>query len=173
MATQVTLISGDGIGPSITNATVRLLAALSWFLRTAWQRPRPVVYPPHFLRDFIRHSAWFHRGLPGNPAAALVTALVVARPFLLRAQGVAEVGVRPLRLPAAFDWRRANGRRQYLRARIASASDGSSQVLIHPRQGSAMLLAASWAEGLAVVEAGRTLAAGEAVDFLPFAELLH
>ena len=38
-------------------------------------------------------------------------------------------------------------------------------------QGSAMLTSACWADGLAVVEAGRILKAGELVDFLPFSEL--
>ena len=36
-------------------------------LRTALQR-RPVDQPPHFLSDFLRNSALFHRGTPVNPA---------------------------------------------------------------------------------------------------------
>ncbi|MFC5695511.1 gephyrin-like molybdotransferase Glp [Pseudomonas sp. GCM10022186] len=110
-------------------------------------------------------------GLPGNPAAALITALVVARPFLLRAQGRAEVLARPLRLPAAFEWAPGNPRRQYLRARLETF-DGQPQVVLHPAQGSAMLASACWADGLALVERGRTLGRGELVDFLPFADLL-
>ncbi|MCY1272484.1 Molybdopterin molybdenumtransferase [compost metagenome] len=110
-------------------------------------------------------------GLPGNPAAALITALVVARPFLLRAQGRNEVLARPLRLPAAFDWTRGNPRRQYLRARLESPG-GHLQVVLHPDQGSAMLASACWADGLALIECERTLMRGELVDFLPFADLL-
>jgi molybdopterin molybdotransferase len=110
-------------------------------------------------------------GLPGNPAAALITALVVARPFLLRAQGREEVLARPLRLPAAFDWTLSNPRRQYLRARLETVS-GQPQVVLHPAQGSAMLASACWADGLALVECERTLMRGEHVDFLPFADLL-
>ena len=145
-------------------SAIRELGSLHLW-RLAMQPGKPLAFGE------VGGKPWI--GLPGNPAAALVTALVVARPFLLRAQGVAEVAVRPLRLVAGFDWTRANPRRQYLRARIEFAADGSSRVLIHPRQGSAMLLAASWAEGLALVEAGRTFEAGAAVDFLSFAELLH
>ncbi len=145
-------------------SAIRELGSLHLW-RLAMQPGKPLAFGE------VGGKPWI--GLPGNPAAALVTALVVARPFLLRAQGVAEVAARPLRLVAGFDWTRANPRRQYLRARIETAGDGSSRVLIHPRQGSAMLLAASWAEGLALVEAGRTFEAGAAVDFLPFAELLH
>lgn len=110
-------------------------------------------------------------GLPGNPAAALVTALVVARPFLLRAQGRRDVQTLPVTLPAGFDWPVPNSRRQYLRARLDLDAGGAARVCPHPQQGSAMLRAASWADGLAVVEAGRTLRAGEPVPFLSFAEL--
>lgn len=110
-------------------------------------------------------------GLPGNPAAALVTALVVARPFLLRAQGRRDVQTLPVTLPAGFDWPVSNSRRQYLRARLDVDAGGVARVCPHPQQGSAMLRAASWADGLAVVEAGRTLRAGEPVPFLSFAEL--
>lgn len=110
-------------------------------------------------------------GLPGNPAAALVTALVVARPFLWRAQGRSTVDTLPVTLPAGFDWPTANSRRQYLRARLELDSAGVARVCLHPQQGSAMLRAASWADGLAVVEAGRTLHAGEPLPFLSFSEL--
>ncbi|MDP3978906.1 MAG: molybdopterin molybdotransferase MoeA [Pseudomonas sp.] len=111
-------------------------------------------------------------GLPGNPAAALITSLVVARPFLLRAQGCLDVLPQPLRLPAGFAWRKANGRRQYLRARL-EAQDGQMRVCLHPQQGSAMLTSACWADGLALVEVDQTLEEGDLLDFLPFSALLH
>lgn len=109
-------------------------------------------------------------GLPGNPVAALITALVVARPFLLRAQGRRDVLPKALPVAAGFSWLKANPRRQYLRARLERGADGL-QVTPHQKQGSAMLTSACWADGLAVVEAGRILKAGEPVDFLPFSEL--
>ncbi len=110
-------------------------------------------------------------GLPGNPAAALVTALVVARPFLWHAQGRTDVEMLPVTLPAGFDWPAPNSRRQYLRARLELDEAGVARIRPHPQQGSAMLRAASWADGLAVVEAGRTLRMGEPVPFLSFSEL--
>ena len=111
-------------------------------------------------------------GLPGNPAAALITSLVVARPFLLRAQGCQDVVPQALRMPAGFAWRKANGRRQYLRARL-EARDGQLRVCLHPQQGSAMLTSACWADGLALVEVGQTLEEGDLLDYLPFSALLH
>ena len=106
-------------------------------------------------------------GLPGNPAATLITALVVARPFLLSSQGCREVLPQAVRLPAGFAWSRVNGRRQYLRALLESRN-GELSVVLHPRQGSAMLTSACWADGLAVVESGQLLQAGEPVDFIAF-----
>ena len=117
----------------------------------------------------VNGTPWI--GLPGNPAAALVTSLVVARPFLLRAQGCTQVQVTPLRLPAGFAWRKANVRQQFLRARL-EAVDGRLEVRLFPRQGSAMLTSATWADGLAIVECQRTFAEGELVQYLPFSELL-
>lgn len=110
----------------------------------------------------VRGTPWL--GLPGNPVAALLTALVVARPFLLAAQGRRVVLPRSVSLPAGFNWLKANGRRQYLRARLEPVA-GELRAVLHAHQGSAMLGAMSWAEGLAVVEAGRTLKAGEPVAF--------
>ncbi|MCP8463306.1 molybdopterin molybdotransferase MoeA [Pseudomonas sp. ZM23] len=110
-------------------------------------------------------------GLPGNPAAALVTALVVARPFLWRAQGRDAVEALPATLPAGFDWPAPNSRRQYLRSRVELDARGFACITPHPQQGSAMLRTASWADGLAIVEAGRTLRAGEPLPFLSFSEL--
>ncbi len=111
-------------------------------------------------------------GLPGNPAAALITALVVARPFLLRTQGCLSVLPQLLRMPAGFAWPKANARRQYLRVRLQE-QDGQPRVCLHPQQGSAMLTSACWADGLAVIDVGRTLEQGDLIDYLPFAELLH
>lgn len=110
-------------------------------------------------------------GLPGNPAAALITALVVARPFLLRAQGCREVLPQPLPVAAGFAWSKRNARRQYLRARLQPV-DGQLRAVLHPKQGSAMLTAACWADGLALVDCERTLVVGEPIDFLPFSALL-
>ena len=112
-------------------------------------------------------------GLPGNPSAALITALIVVRPFLFRAQGMDEVLPIPLQLPAGFDWPKPNRRRQYLRAKLVPGADGSLCVELHPQQSSAMLAAACWADGLAVVECQAHVRMHDKVMYLPFASLMH
>ncbi|WP_092252660.1 gephyrin-like molybdotransferase Glp [Pseudomonas sp. NFACC13-1] len=112
-------------------------------------------------------------GLPGNPSAALITALIVVRPFLFRAQGMGDVLPVPLQLPAGFDWLKRNRRRQYLRARLVADASGHLCVTLHPQQSSAMLTAACWADGLAVVECEAQLHKHDQVLYLPFTDLMH
>lgn len=112
-------------------------------------------------------------GLPGNPSAALITALVVLRPFVRKAQGLCDLMPQAVWVAADFSWLNANKRRQYLRARLAANASGQLSVALHPQQSSAMLSAACWADGLALVERGQVLSLGEPVPFLAFAELLQ
>ena len=112
-------------------------------------------------------------GMPGNPSAALITALVVVRPFLLRAQGMTDVLPTPVAVPAGFDWLQPNKRRQYLRARLTADAGGALQVELHPQQSSAMLTAACWADGLAVIEREQVVHKHDQVLFLPFAGLMQ
>lgn len=105
-------------------------------------------------------------GLPGNPTSALVTFGLLARPYLLRIQGVEEVT--PLSFPVSvgFDWPKAGGRREYLRARLEEG-----RAVLYPNQSSGVLLGASWADGLVEILEGSTLRAGESSRFIPFSEL--
>ncbi|HHH36437.1 MAG TPA: molybdopterin molybdenumtransferase MoeA [Gammaproteobacteria bacterium] len=111
-------------------------------------------------------------GLPGNPVSLFITFCLFARPLLLKLQGAARW--LPRRFRARADFTRANpiARSEYLRARLERDADGSNRVVIHPRQGSAILSAAAWADCLAVVPAGTTVEPGQAVEVIPYCELL-
>jgi len=122
-----------------------------------------------FAFGYVAGTPWL--GLPGNPMAALLTAMVVARPFILRAQGREQILPQTVPVAAGFDWPKDNRRRQYLRANLRYAEGGLCAVPV-TRQGSAMLTGACLAEGLIIVEVNRTLREGETVEFLPFSELL-
>ncbi|MBV1869365.1 MAG: hypothetical protein KUG76_00545 [Gammaproteobacteria bacterium] len=47
-----------------------------------------------------------------------------------------------------------------------------SQITIYDNQSSGMLSAASWANGFAIVEVGETVAVGDLIPFISYAELL-
>ncbi|VVM96859.1 gephyrin-like molybdotransferase Glp [Pseudomonas fluorescens] len=135
------------------------------FWRLAMQPGKPLAF------GAVAGKPWI--GMPGNPSAALITALVVVRPFLLRAQGMTDVMPRPLAVPAGFDWLQRNKRRQYLRAKLAPGADGQMTVALHPQQSSAMLTAACWADGLAVIECEQQVRKHDNVMFLSFADLMQ
>jgi molybdopterin molybdotransferase len=107
-------------------------------------------------------------GLPGNPVSSFVTFLLFVRPFVLRRQGVRALPSPGIELRADFDWPRPDKRREFLRVR-RNANNG---VELFPTQNSAVLTSAAWADGLVDHPAGATIARGDAVRYLPFAELI-
>ena len=107
-------------------------------------------------------------GLPGNPVSSFVTFLVFARPLLLRLQGIVDVAPRGYPMRADFAWPRADKRQEYLRVRINAAGG----LDLFPQQGSAVLTSTVWADGLVENPPSRAIAEGDAVRFLPFADLL-
>ncbi|WP_287923429.1 gephyrin-like molybdotransferase Glp [Diaphorobacter sp.] len=107
-------------------------------------------------------------GLPGNPVSSFVTFGLLVRPFLLRLQGVHDVAPKAIAATAGFDWPRADKRREFLRVR--QGTDGTLELF--PNQSSGVLTSAAWADGVVDNPAGQTIARGDTVRFLPFAELL-
>lgn len=105
-------------------------------------------------------------GLPGNPVSSFVTFLLFARPYLLRRQGVSQVGVVATPMRADFDWPRADRRREFLRVR-RNAAGGLD---LFPNQNSAVLTSCVWADGLVDLPAGQTVTRGQIVSYLSFAE---
>ncbi|GAB2835586.1 molybdopterin molybdotransferase MoeA [Comamonas piscis] len=107
-------------------------------------------------------------GLPGNPVSSFVTFALLVRPFLLRLQGVQAPAPQAVDMRADFDWPRADKRREFLRVRI-NAQGGLDRFA---NQGSGVLTSAVWADGLVDNPEGKTIARGDMVRFLPFAQLL-
>ncbi|MFD0666173.1 molybdopterin molybdotransferase MoeA [Ramlibacter sp. MAHUQ-53] len=108
-------------------------------------------------------------GLPGNPVSSFITFLLLVRPFLLKLQGVAATWPPVTRLPAHFDWPRADKRREFARVR-RNAQGGLD---LFPNQSSGVLTSAAWGDGVVDIPAGTTIARGEAVSFIAFADLLQ
>ncbi|MBF9030755.1 molybdopterin molybdenumtransferase MoeA [Rhodobacterales bacterium HKCCE3408] len=105
-------------------------------------------------------------GLPGNPVAAFVCALLFARPALSVLAGGGWIEPQRFTVPAAFEKRKKPGRNEYLRARL----DGAGRAEVFPSEGSGRISGLSWSTGL--VELGpkeRRIAPGDPVLFLPYA----
>ncbi len=107
-------------------------------------------------------------GLPGNPVSSFATFLLLVRPFLLRLQGVTDVSVPTQPLPAHFDLRKGDKRREFLRAR-RNAQGG---VELFTNQSSGVLTSLAWADGLIDNPAGQTIARGDLVRFIALSDLL-
>ncbi len=95
-------------------------------------------------------------GLPGNPVAAMVTFVRIARPLILRLAGGTEVTPNLYRV----------------RARLVTRGDGSLVAERFPREGAGILSSLVGADGLVELPEGVTqLTRGTMVDFLPFSEV--
>lgn len=105
-------------------------------------------------------------GLPGNPVAALVCALIFARPSLSVLAGSGWLPPMAMTLPAAFHKSTKAGRREYLRARLNA--DGAVEVF--QSEGSGRISGLSWASGLVeLAEPAQDIVPGDMVRFLPYA----
>lgn len=111
-------------------------------------------------------------GLPGNPAAVFVTFAIVARPFLLRTQGVDEVLPTPIPVIAGFGRDKPAKRQEYLRAKLVLGDDGIARVELAGNQSSGVLSTVSVANGFVVHLLGETIDAGKPVPFIAFSELV-
>jgi molybdopterin molybdotransferase len=131
------------------------------FWRLAIKPGRPVALGQVGRVPFI--------GLPGNPVAVMVTFLALARPLLLRLSGAVDAEPRRFEVRAGFAYRKKPERREYVRARLEAG-------VAHkfPRDGAGILSSMVESDGLVVLDETTTaVAPGDAVTFLPFAELLY
>jgi molybdopterin molybdotransferase len=111
-------------------------------------------------------------GLPGNPVAVMVTFLVVARPLLLRMSGATDIEPTRYRVRAAFDYRKKQDRREFVRARLTPGADGIAVAEKHGASGAGVLSSLVGADGLVELPEEITLLEkGAMVDFLPFNEV--
>lgn len=103
-------------------------------------------------------------GLPGNPVAAMVCALIFARPAMARLAGEDWPQPQGFVVPAAFSKNKKHGRSEFLRARIR---DGQAEVFAS--EGSGRISGLSWAEGLVELpQEAATITPGTPVRYIPF-----
>lgn len=99
-------------------------------------------------------------GLPGNPAAVVVTFYQLARDFLWRVQGADAQPLLVLKGKANFNTKKSIGRTEFLRARF-----NSGDIEIFNNQSSGVLSSSSWSDGFACVPAGELISEGDEIEF--------
>ncbi|MCS6765608.1 MAG: molybdopterin molybdotransferase MoeA [Candidatus Protistobacter heckmanni] len=107
-------------------------------------------------------------GLPGNPVSSLVTFLIFVRPWLLATMGAKDLAPAASVMRADFAWPKPDRRNEFLRVR-RNAEGGLD---LYANQGSGVLTGTAWADGLVDNPPGQTIAPGDLVRFLPFADLM-
>jgi len=104
-------------------------------------------------------------GLPGNPTSVFVTFCIIARPFLLKMQGVTEPEPPRLQAQAAFSVGRPGIRQEYLRVTLENTGRGL-QAVRYANQSSGVLSSVSHSNALAVIPAGSTIQQGDNVEVI-------
>lgn len=143
---------------------VKALGSL-YFWRLAIKPGRPVALGE--IRDvpFI--------GLPGNPAAVVITFLLIARPVILRLMGLRDVGTQRYQVEAGFRFRHKPGRREWLRARV-DIREGKLVAEKSAFDGSGVLSSMVWSSGLVEIpEQVAEVHPGDVLAFIPYAEVLR
>lgn len=111
-------------------------------------------------------------GLPGNPVAAMVTFMRIARPLVLILAGRTDVDPHVFKVPAGFAMHKKSGRREWLRASLQADAGGTLCAMLYPHQGSGMLTSMVASHGLVELpEDVAVVEEGQLVDFLPYAEM--
>jgi molybdopterin molybdotransferase len=111
-------------------------------------------------------------GLPGNPVAAFITFVHVARPLIGALAGARVEPPARFSVRAAFSYRKKAGRREYVRVRVETGDDGMLVAHKHPIEGAGILTSLTETAGLVELpEPVTRVAPGDTVLYLPY-ELL-
>ncbi len=106
-------------------------------------------------------------GLPGNPVAAFICALIILRPSLGRIGGEG-AWFKPFSFKARANFKKHKrpGRTEFLRAKL-NEEDGFAS--IYPFEGSGRLSSLSWSNGIIKFnESEQKIEKGDLVDFIPY-----
>lgn len=112
-------------------------------------------------------------GLPGNPVAAFITFVHLARPLIAALGGALVEPPTSLRVRAEFSHRKKTGRREYVRVRLSFGPDGEPRAHKHPVDGAGILTSLTQTSG--IVELGELVnqvTPGDSVSYLPYEGLL-
>ena len=144
-------------------AAVEGLGSL-FFWRLAIKPGRPIAFGQINDAIFV--------GLPGNPAAALVTFLTLVRPLLYHLHGGRLKAFR-FDVKSGFQHRKKPGRREWVRASLEQDESGSLIANKFNRDGAGILSSLVEADGLVEIpDDVLAIEPGDKLAFLPFSEAL-
>jgi molybdopterin molybdotransferase len=107
-------------------------------------------------------------GLPGNPVAAVVTFLHLARPLLLARAGARAEALPRFHARAEFSYRKKAGRREYVRVAL-TPGEGLPLARKYPREGAGLLSSLVESDAFAELpEEVTQVAPGDTLRVLPF-----
>lgn len=106
-------------------------------------------------------------GLPGNPVSCFVTFLMLARPYILRSQGIEDVHAKPMCVRADFAWPKPGKREEFIRVK----RNDQGGLDAYPNQNSQILTSCAWGDGLVDIAIGQTIQPGDMVLYFPFGDL--
>jgi len=165
------VITSGGVSVGEADHTKQVMAKLGdvLFWKIAMRPGRPMAIGR--IESAGRSAVLF--GLPGNPVAVMVTFYAFVRDALLAMAGATDAPLPLYRVASAGAIRKKPGRTEYQRGIVAPGADGALSVTLTGAQGSGILRSMSDANALVVLhhEQGN-VAAGDAVDVLPFDGLL-
>jgi len=136
------------------------------FWRFSIKPGRPVALGQIGAASFI--------GLPGNPVAAMVTFMVIARPVVNLLSGNKETGRRRYPVVAGFQYRKKKGRREWVRVQVREGDDGVLIATKHHSSGAGILTSMVHADGLVELpEDVESVTVGATVSYLSFNEVVR
>lgn len=171
MADHDILVSSGGVSTGTEDHVKPVIEALGdmTFWRLAIKPGRPLALG--MLKGDGRRVPFV--GLPGNPAAVMVTALRVLRPLILRMSGCSEIDPVLYPVRAGFDHGKKPARREFVRCRLEPEPGDLPVAVKSGRQGAGILSGVAAADGLVELPEDMTdLKRGTTVEFLPFAGII-
>ena len=111
-------------------------------------------------------------GLPGNPVAAIVTFLQIARPIILKLSGANDSVPKSFSVQSNFTYKKKLNRREYVRVQVKQNGTGKLTAEKYEREGAGILSSMVFADGL--VELSEDIVnveKGDFVNYIPFSEL--
>ncbi len=111
-------------------------------------------------------------GVPGNPVSLFVTFNIFARPFIQKKSGMEDIDPKPIKAKVAFDWKKPDKRREYVRVRRTLDEQGNWVLHAYPSRSSGVLTSVTWSDGIGIIPENTQIKKGDEIDFLPYQGLL-